>query len=61
MGKAQRAQAEDDIAASRQVIRAQIESLLQNFPELRSSPEGMHISHEVDIGAAAQTTSSHIT
>ena len=32
MGNAQRAQAEEDIAATRQVLRAQIESLLTNFP-----------------------------
>ncbi len=61
MSNKQRAQAEVDIAAKRQIIRAQIESLLQNFPQLRSSPEGRQLSQEVDIGAAAQTTSSNFT
>ena len=61
MGNAQRAQAEIDIAASRQVIRAQIEALLTNFPTLKDSPEGLQASQEAVVGAAAQSAPPNST
>ena len=53
MGDAQKVQAENDIAAKRQVIRAQIDALLEKFPQLKYTDEKQpdHVS-----GAAAQHT-----
>ena len=58
MGDAQRVQAENDIAAKRQVIRAQIDALLEKFPILKTSPEGISTPADSVSGAAAQNTSS---
>ena len=58
MGDAQRAQAEIDIAAKRQVIRAQIDDLLERHPHLRASHESSPANIDHVSGAAAQNYAS---
>ena len=56
MGDAQKAQAENDIAAKRQVIRAQIDALLEKFPQLKYTHESSISQPDHVSGAAAQNT-----